>query len=229
MTWAIALSILTRMRRSLALVIVATLGSFTLGSFASAKTYTVKSGDTLYGIAQTNNVTMARVLMLNPGLNGMSLKPGQQLELPDDAKPATTTKTTTTPAPTARSITRALSNTNVTRAAYRYVGSPYVWGAAGPRAFDCSGFVMHVMAQFGVKLPHSSRLQAQMGSFVARGNLQPGDLVFFATRGAGISHVAIYVGNNSIVHASTPGTGVIVSSLSEKYYAARYAGARRVL
>ena len=225
------------MRRSLALVIVATLTSFTLGSFASAKSYTVKSGDTLYGIAQANNVTMARVLMLNPGLNGMNLKPGQKLELPDDAKPATVATTaakstptvTAPPAPTARSITRALSNTNVTRAAYRYVGSPYVWGAAGPRAFDCSGFVMHVMAQFGVKLPHSSRLQAQMGTFVSRGNLQPGDLVFFATRGAGISHVAIYVGNDTIVHASTPGTGVIASSLSEKYYAARYVGARRVL
>lgn len=212
------------MRWSLALVIVAT-----LGSFASARSYTVKSGDTLYGIAQANNVALARLLMLNPGLNGIGLKPGQKLELPDDTKAATITKVAPTPAQNAQSITRALSNTSVTRTAYRYVGSPYVWGAAGPRAFDCSGFVMHVMAQFGVNLPHSSRLQAQMGTFVSRANLQAGDLVFFATRGTGISHVAIYVGNNSIVHASTPGTGVIVSSLSERYYAQRYVGARRVL
>jgi cell wall-associated NlpC family hydrolase len=210
------------MRWSLALIIVAL-----SGSLASAKSYTVKTGDTLYGISHANGVNLSRLLMLNPGLNGTDLQPGQKLELPDDAKPATVSATK--PAPSASSVTRTLSNTSVTRAAYRYVGSPYVWGAAGPRAFDCSGFVMTVMAQFGVKLPHSSRLQAQMGSFVTRGNLQPGDLVFFATRGAGISHVAIYVGNNSIVHASTPSTGVIVSSLSERYYAARYVGARRVL
>ncbi len=212
------------MRFGLALAIVVT-----LGSFASAKSYTVKTGDTLYAIAQANGVSLPRLLMLNPGLSGLSLQPGQKLELPEDTKPATVDAPKPKPAQTAASINRALSNTSVTRAAYRYVGSPYVWGAAGPRAFDCSGFVMSVMAQFGVKLPHSSRLQARMGTFVSRGNLQPGDLVFFATRGAGISHVGLYVGNNNMVHASTPGTGVIVSSLSERYYAQRYVGARRVL
>jgi cell wall-associated NlpC family hydrolase len=204
------------------------------GSLASARSYTVKTGDTLYSIAQQNGLTLARLLMLNPGVDGMNLKPGQVLDLPDAAPAKTTAPKTTAPAtstnkPSAAAVARVLGNTSVVRAAYSKVGRPYVWGASGPRAFDCSGFTRYVMKQFGVDLPHSSRLQARMGRFVSRSNLQPGDLVFFATRGGGISHVGLYVGDGKMVHASTPSTGVIISSLSERYYAARYVGARRVL
>ncbi len=207
------------------------------GSLASARSYTVKTGDTLYSIAQQNGLTLARLLMLNPGVDGLNLKPGQVLELPDavaaPAKPtAPTTGTTaasTNNKPSAATVTRVLRNSSVVRVAYGKVGRPYAWGASGPRAFDCSGFTRYVMKQFGVNLPHSSRLQARMGRFVSRNNLQPGDLVFFATRGRGISHVGLYVGDGKMVHASTPRTGVIVSSLSERYYATRYVGARRVL
>lgn len=221
------------MRGRLALFILAIIAA---GSLASARSYTVKTGDTLYSIAQQNGLTLARLLMLNPGVDGMSLKPGQVLDLPDAAPPkatkpaaTSTTSTSTNNKPSAASVARVLGNTSVVRAAYSKVGRPYVWGASGPRAFDCSGFTRYVMKQFGVDLPHSSRLQARMGRFVARNNLQPGDLVFFATRGAGISHVGLYVGDGKMVHASTPSSGVIVSSLSERYYAARYVGARRVL
>jgi cell wall-associated NlpC family hydrolase len=214
-------------RGRLALFILAIIAA---GSLATARSYTVKTGDTLYSIAQQNGLTLARLLMLNPGVDGISLKPGQVLALPD-AAPAKTTApaTSTNNKPGTAAVVRVLGNTSVVRAAYSKVGRPYVWGASGPRAFDCSGFTRYVMKQFGVDLPHSSRLQARMGRFVSRNNLQPGDLVFFATRGAGISHVGLYVGNGKMVHASTPSTGVIVSSLSERYYATRYVGARRVL
>jgi len=111
--------------------------------------------------------------------------------------------------------------------ALQFVGFPYVWGAAGPRAFDCSGFVMYVYGQYGVGLPHQSGSQFGCGQTVDRSALSPGDLVFFNTYGS-ISHVGIYIGGGRFVHAASSKTGVIVSDLTEGYYAARYAGARRV-
>lgn len=90
--------------------------------------------------------------------------------------------------------------------ARRYLGRPYRWAAAGPGAFDCSGFTMFVYAQVGVRLPHSSRAQISSGQRVSRANLQPGDLVFF---GRPIHHVGIYVGDGMFVHS--PRTGDVVS------------------
>ena len=80
------------------------------------------------------------------------------------------------------------------------VGDAYVWGAGGPNAFDCSGLTQYAYAAAGVSLPHSSRMQSQMGTAVSRAELQPGDLLFFYSP---VSHVAIYIGNGQMVHAST--------------------------
>ncbi|MBZ5734316.1 C40 family peptidase [Nocardioides sp. TRM66260-LWL] len=88
------------------------------------------------------------------------------------------------------------------------VGDAYVYGAAGPNAFDCSGLTMMAWAQAGVSLPHSSSAQYASGTKVAPGDLQPGDLVFYYSP---ISHVGIYIGNGQIVHAANPSTGVAVS------------------
>ena len=101
------------------------------------------------------------------------------------------------------------------------VGKPYVWGATGPGAYDCSGLMLRAWAQAGVSLPRTSQAQYGVGTPVSLSNLQPGDLVFFYS---GISHVAMYIGNGKIVHASNPRTGVKISDLS--YMPA--AGARRV-
>jgi peptidoglycan DL-endopeptidase CwlO len=90
------------------------------------------------------------------------------------------------------------------------VGDAYVWGAAGPDAFDCSGFTMMAWAQAGVSLPHSSSAQYGYGTHVAESDLQPGDLVFYYSP---ISHVGMYIGNGLIVHAANPGVGVVVSDL----------------
>lgn len=120
------------------------------------------------------------------------------------------------------------SANNVVNYAYKYLGSPYVWGASGPKAFDCSGFTMYVYSAFGVSLPHYTGSQFQVGQAVSRSNLAAGDLVFFNTYGS-ISHVGIYIGGGSFIHASSSTTGVIVSNLSEGYYNSNYAGARRVL
>jgi peptidoglycan DL-endopeptidase CwlO len=100
------------------------------------------------------------------------------------------------------------------------VGDSYVYGAAGPSAFDCSGLTMMAWAQAGVALPHSSSAQYGSGPHVATGDLQPGDLVFYYSP---ISHVGIYIGNGMIVHAANPGTGVTVSPV----FSMPYSGAVR--
>lgn len=100
------------------------------------------------------------------------------------------------------------------------VGDAYVYGAAGPSAFDCSGLTMMAWAQAGVALPHSSSAQYSSGPRVAASDLQPGDLVFYYSP---ISHVGMYIGNGMIVHAANPGTGVVVSAL----YSMPYVGAVR--
>jgi cell wall-associated NlpC family hydrolase len=108
--------------------------------------------------------------------------------------------------------------------AMRYLGVPYVWGGASPSGFDCSGFVMYVYAQVGVSLPHYTGAQWNVGVPVARGDLQPGDLVFFD----GLGHVGIYIGGNQFIHAPHTGTVVQISSMTG-WYASTYVGARRIL
>jgi cell wall-associated NlpC family hydrolase len=123
-------------------------------------------------------------------------------------------------------ISSASAN-NVASFAQQFVGFPYVWGAEGPRAFDCSGFVKYVYGQYGVYLDHYSGSQFNAGQAVSKGSLSPGDMVFFNTYGS-ISHVGIYIGGGQFVHAASSKIGVTISYLTEGYYAERYAGARRV-
>jgi len=96
----------------------------------------------------------------------------------------------------------------VIQAALSRIGSPYSWGAAGPNAFDCSGLVMWSFQQAGISLPHSSQALAAGGQPVSLSDMQPGDLVTYYSDA---SHVAIYVGDGMMVHASTYGTPVRVA------------------
>jgi cell wall-associated NlpC family hydrolase len=93
-------------------------------------------------------------------------------------------------------------------------GAPYVWAADGPSSFDCSGLTQFAYAAAGISLPHSSRMQSQMGQQVSRDQLQPGDLVFFYSP---VSHVGIYIGNGQMVHAPTSGDVVKVASVDSMY------------
>jgi cell wall-associated NlpC family hydrolase len=110
-------------------------------------------------------------------------------------------------------------------AAMSEIGKPYVWAAAGPDSFDCSGLTSWAYAQVGISLPHSSYDQWNYGVPVSKDQLQAGDLVFFD----GLGHVGIYVGGGAFVHAPHTGTDVQVSDLNSGYYAANYVGARRIL
>jgi cell wall-associated NlpC family hydrolase len=94
-------------------------------------------------------------------------------------------------------------------------GDPYVWGAAGPSAFDCSGLVLWAYAQVGIGLPHFTGDQWTMGVHVARADLQPGDLVFFY---ADIGHVGLYIGNGLMVDAPNFGETVQVEPVMWDVY-----------
>ena len=113
-----------------------------------------------------------------------------------------------------------------------YIGTPYRFGGliknGEPVAFDCSLFVQHVYASLGVELPRTSIEQAKKGEKVDRGSISQGDLLFFRTNGKSISHVAIYVGNGKMIHASS-NHGVTISDLNSSYWKNRYVTARRVL
>jgi peptidoglycan DL-endopeptidase CwlO len=117
------------------------------------------------------------------------------------------------------------SHGNVVGIALQYLGTPYVWGASGPGAFDCSGFTMYIYAQVGVSLPHNAAAQFGYGVPVDRSQLQPGDLVFFD----GLGHVGLYIGGGQFVHAPHTGDVVKISSLYESWYASTWVGARRIV
>jgi cell wall-associated NlpC family hydrolase len=98
------------------------------------------------------------------------------------------------------------------KTAYAQLGDPYVYGAAGPGSFDCSGLTMFSWASGGVSLPHSAAAQYSSLRHVDIANLQPGDLVFYYSP---ISHVAIYIGGGRIIHAPHPGLSVEIAPLHE--------------
>lgn len=116
--------------------------------------------------------------------------------------------------------------------AKQYLGYPYVYGGAGSSSFDCSGFTMYVYKNFGYSLSHSARAQSNMGTYVEKENLQPGDLVFFLDYETmdDIGHCGIYIGDGNFIHASS-GTGycVKISTLLSGSYDRRYATARRLI
>jgi cell wall-associated NlpC family hydrolase len=113
----------------------------------------------------------------------------------------------------------------LTKDALRFLGTPYVFGGTSPSGFDCSGYVQHVFAMLGIHLPRTADAQYDAGR-PAVGGLRAGDLVFFQTYTDGVSHVGIYLGDGKFVNASSS-QGVVVSSLSEPYWASHYIGARR--
>lgn len=120
-----------------------------------------------------------------------------------------------TGAPVTARVTLVAASTAAREAAMHHalgkIGAPYRWGAAGPNAFDCSGLVSWAFKQAGISLPRTSRAMSRVGTPVARSDLRPGDLVFFYRP---VSHVAIYIGDGKIVHASNRRSPVKISGLS---------------
>ena len=97
--------------------------------------------------------------------------------------------------------------------AKQFIGNPYVWGGTSlTKGADCSGFVLSVFKKYGITLSHSSRAQANEGTKISASELKPGDLVFYGNGKGNINHVAIYIGGGQVIHASSPKTGIKISS-----------------
>ena len=135
---------------------------------------------------------------------------------------------------TLTNIVSEYSNTTVDRDAVmikiiELINTPYLWGGTTTNGIDCSAFVQRVMKYaLGIDIPRTSAVQSTVGDDVAREDLQFGDLVFFNTRGRGVSHVGIYLGEGVFAHSSSSG-GVKTNSLNEDYYNSRYLWAKRVI
>jgi cell wall-associated NlpC family hydrolase len=109
--------------------------------------------------------------------------------------------------------------------ALQQIGDIYVWAAAGPTRWDCSGLTMRAFQTAGVSLPHSSRVQVKYGKSIAYANVKPGDLLFF---GKPISHVSIYMGGGKMVQAPRPGKRVEVVPITKMFGRKPFVGARRL-
>ena len=128
---------------------------------------------------------------------------------------AKTTQSNITPSRGAGSA--SLSSNAIVAYASNYLGTPYVWGAAGPQYFDCSGFMQYIYNHFGVSLSRTTYTQINEGSYVPREALQPGDLIFFGSQ-SDPHHVGMYVGNNSYIHAPRTGDVIKISALTRGDY-----------
>lgn len=134
------------------------------------------------------------------------------------------------PLPALAATNNGARGDRVVQTALSYLGRPYVFGATGPSAFDCSGFVRYVMYKaVGIRMPRTAAAQSTAGRLISKSALQKGDLIFFKnTYKYGVSHVGIALGNGRMVHA-WPRGGVRIDSLNQSYFIAKYHSSRTVL
>jgi len=128
------------------------------------------------------------------------------------------------PSPTA--ISAPSPSDEIVQVARSLLGTPYRYGGASPKGFDCSGLVHYTFSQTGRRVPRTSREQYRQSRQVPLDAARPGDLVFFSA-GKKISHVGIYIGDRRFIHAPDTGQQVKISSLGEDYYRANFVGAGR--
>ncbi|WP_175073489.1 LysM peptidoglycan-binding domain-containing protein [Terribacillus sp. AE2B 122] len=199
-------------------------GSSSNNSSSSSSSYKVKSGDSLWKIANNNGVSVANLKSWN-NLSSDVIRVGQTLKINGKAssgsssssKPANNTQVDS--AQTSKSVDKLIS------VAKTQLGKPYVWGGATTAGFDCSGFIYYAFKNAGYDISRTSAEGYFNRSYYVS-SPQPGDLIFFkGTYKAGISHMGIYLGGGQFIHADND--GVRITSTSNSYYAKHFDSYKR--
>lgn len=195
---------------------------------AAGMIHTVQSGETLWQIAARYHLSVDILVGANRLSDPNRLARGQRLVIPPAKQrhPLAVDPVTAPPDPVTLTTTEWESML-ITRVK-QLLGIPYRWGGSTLRGFDCSGFVVHVLTEMGIRrVPRTTYAMYAQGVPVAHDDVRVGDLLFFETLSPGPSHTGIYVGNNTFVHASSAAGRVVITSLDDRYYHARFLGARR--
>jgi len=177
------------------------------------------------------NVSLSlKKLILTYSISGLCVVASVlQFALPEIAFCDFPSETTVQAAPVTGSTRLTASMQSFFNNVSQYFGTRYRFGGQTPRGFDCSGFVRFMYDKvFNMHLPRSSREMSAIGNKVSKNDLQPGDLVFFQTRGQRINHVGIFIGNDTFIHSSLS-KGITEDQLKLDYFEKRFAGAVRLL
>ncbi|KZE38792.1 hypothetical protein AV656_07775 [Bhargavaea cecembensis] len=194
---------------------------------SNTSSYTVKSGDTLGGIARKHGTTYRKIMDLN-GLKSTMIYPGQKLKV--SGTPVKTTQKVSGSSDSSKVVQASASKTEASTSASpslsKFVsiaqglkGIPYKWGGTTTAGFDCSGYIYYVLKQAGVSHSRTSAAGYYDRSFDIS-NPQPGDFVFFRGTYGGanhVSHMGFYLGNGKFIHASSS-QGITVSSVNDSYW-----------
>ena len=177
---------------------------------APAKTYYVQTNTAATTKHVSTASTQSNTTYTAPAQNNTAAKPAQQ-------QASSQAATTQTAKPQASTQSNSSTAQTVVSAAQSQIGKPYVWGATGPNAYDCSGLVQYAYSQAGKNVGRTTYQQAGAGQHISVSQAQAGDILMW-----GDYHDAIYVGNNQYVHAPQPGQNVTQASISS-YFMPDYA------
>lgn len=188
----------------------ATTAASTNTQAAPAKTYYVQTNTAATTKQVSTASTQSNTTYTAPAQNNTAAKPAQQ-------QASSQAATTQTAKPQALTQSNSSTAQTVVSAAQSQIGKPYVWGATGPNAYDCSGLVQYAYSQAGKNVGRTTYQQAGAGQHISVSQAQAGDILMW-----GDYHDAIYVGNNQYVHAPQPGQNVTQASISS-YFMPDYA------
>ena len=183
---------------------------------APAKTYYVQTNTAATTKQVSTASTQSNTTYTAPAQNNTAAKPAQQQAQPTQ-QASSQAATTQTAKPQVSTQSNSSTAQTVVSAAQSQIGKPYVWGATGPNAYDCSGLVQYAYSQAGKNVGRTTYQQAGAGQHISVSQAQPGDILMW-----GDYHDAIYVGNNQYVHAPQPGQNVTQASISS-YFMPDYA------